>query len=58
MSKADRKELKDDLSRENSVPEDQHCQKCGQVKDSVVTGEVNGYDYLCEQCLKEEVDNQ
>ena len=55
MSKADRKELKADLDGHNfKVPEDQHCQRCGEVKDSVdyVRGNTE-FDYLCNKCLQE-----
>lgn len=51
MSKADRKELKEDLSK--SIPEDQHCQRCGEGKDSVDYCIVQGYKFLCDECLNE-----
>jgi len=53
MSKADRKELKQDLGK--TVPENQHCQECGQVKDSVDYCIIQGFKFLCDKCLKEEV---
>lgn len=53
MSKADKKELKQDLSK--TVLDNQHCQKCGQVKETVDYCVVQGYKFLCSQCLKDVV---
>jgi len=52
-----KKELREDLNGSNypNLPEDQHCQRRGQVKHTVTESAINGLEYLCDKCLTLEV---